>query len=102
MSLYHEAAEFLVGSSSGGGSLKSRVFKKKNLKSSPSQLYALVLESCKWSPVIKEVIEKSDLLKLERKVGTSYKNHPHSVEHSLITGLSSRRLCHCSWYMIYC
>ncbi|KAH7170468.1 S-adenosyl-L-methionine-dependent methyltransferase [Dactylonectria macrodidyma] len=68
MSLYHEAAEFLVGSSSGGGSLKSRVFKKKNLKSPPNQLYALVFESCKWSPVIKEVIEKSDLLKLERKL----------------------------------
>ncbi|KAH7023529.1 S-adenosyl-L-methionine-dependent methyltransferase [Ilyonectria destructans] len=68
MSLYHEAAEFLVGSPSGGGSLKSRVFKKKNLKSPPNQLYALVLESCKWSPVIKEVIEKSDLLKLERKL----------------------------------
>lgn len=76
MSLYHEAAEFLVGSSSGGGSLKSRVFKKKNLKSPPNQLYALVLESCKWSPVIKEVIEKSDLLKLERKVGTSYHKTP--------------------------
>ncbi|KAH7162569.1 S-adenosyl-L-methionine-dependent methyltransferase [Dactylonectria estremocensis] len=68
MSLYHEAAEVLVGSSSEGGSLKSRVFKKKNLKSPPNQLYALVLESCKWSSVIKEVIEKSDLLKLERKL----------------------------------
>ncbi|KAM0436960.1 hypothetical protein ACHAPT_002675 [Fusarium lateritium] len=68
MSLYHEAAEVLSGSSSQGGSLKSRVFKKKNLKSSPNQVYALVLESCKWSPVLKEVIEKSELLKLERKV----------------------------------
>ncbi|KAK7432785.1 hypothetical protein QQZ08_000647 [Neonectria magnoliae] len=68
MSLYHEAAEFLVGSSSGGGSLKSRVFKKKTLKSPPNQVYALVLESCKWSPVIKEVIEKSELLKHERKL----------------------------------
>lgn len=68
MSLYHEAAEVLSGSSSQGGSLKSRVFKKKNLKSSPNQVYALVLESCKWSPVLKEVIEKSELLKHERKV----------------------------------
>ncbi|KPM43516.1 hypothetical protein AK830_g3059 [Neonectria ditissima] len=68
MSLYHEAAEFLVGSASEGGSLKSRVFKKKNLKSPPNQVYALVLESCKWSPVIKEVIEKSELLKHERKL----------------------------------
>ncbi|KAM0214472.1 hypothetical protein ACHAPA_010441 [Fusarium lateritium] len=68
MSLYHEAAEVLTGSSSEGGSLKSRVFKKKNLKSAPNQIYALVLESCKWSPILKEVIEKSELLKLERKL----------------------------------
>ncbi|KAF5005834.1 hypothetical protein FDECE_7751 [Fusarium decemcellulare] len=68
MSLYHEAGEILAGSSSGGGSLKSRVFKKKNLKSSPNQVYALVLESCKWSPILKEVIEKSELLKHERKL----------------------------------
>lgn len=68
MSLYHEAAEVLSASSSQGGSLKSRIFKKKNLKSSPNQLYALVLESCKWSLVLKEVIEKTELLKHERKV----------------------------------
>ncbi|KAM5351484.1 hypothetical protein ACJ41O_004207 [Fusarium nematophilum] len=68
MSLYHEAAEVLSGSSNEGGSLKSRVFKKKNLKSAPNQVYALVLESCKWSPVLKEVIEKSELLKHERKL----------------------------------
>ncbi|EKJ68080.1 hypothetical protein FPSE_11891 [Fusarium pseudograminearum CS3096] len=68
MSLYHEAAEIVTGSSSEGGSLKSRVFKKKGLKSAPNQVYALVLESCKWSPILKEVIEKSELLKLERKL----------------------------------
>ncbi|KAF4333708.1 methyltransferase [Fusarium beomiforme] len=68
MSLYYEAAEILTGSSSEGGSLKSRVFKKKTLKSAPNQVYALVLESCKWSPILKEVIEKSELLKLERKL----------------------------------
>jgi putative methyltransferase len=68
MSLYHEAAEFLTGDSSQGGSLKSRVFKKKNLKSPPNQVYALVVETCKWSPVLKEVIEKAELLKHERKV----------------------------------
>ncbi|KAF4971448.1 hypothetical protein FZEAL_9847 [Fusarium zealandicum] len=68
MSLYHEAAEILSASSSEGGSLKSRVFKKKNLKSAPNQVYALVLESCKWSPILKEVIERAELLKLERKL----------------------------------
>ncbi|RFU79925.1 nol1 nop2 sun domain [Trichoderma arundinaceum] len=68
MSLYHEAAEILSSSSDSGGSLKSRVFGKKKGKAPPGQLYALVLESAKWSPVLKEVIEKTELLKLERKL----------------------------------
>lgn len=68
MSLYHEAADILSAPSDEGGSLKSRVFRKKNLKSPPSQLYALVLETCKWSPVLKEVIDKAELLRHERKV----------------------------------
>ncbi|KAK7225833.1 hypothetical protein V2G26_013836 [Clonostachys chloroleuca] len=68
MSLYHEAAEFLLAPTSDGGSLKARVFKKKGLKSPPNQLYALVLETCKWSVVLKDVIERAELLKLERKL----------------------------------
>ncbi|UNI14320.1 25S rRNA (cytosine(2278)-C(5))-methyltransferase [Purpureocillium takamizusanense] len=68
MSLYHEAAEILSSSSTEGGSLKSRVFKKKNIKSSPNQLYALVLETSKWSSVLKEAIESAELLKHERKL----------------------------------
>ncbi|PTB79271.1 S-adenosyl-L-methionine-dependent methyltransferase [Trichoderma longibrachiatum ATCC 18648] len=67
MSLYHEAAEILT-SSDTGGSLKSRVFGKKKGKAPPGQLYALVLETAKWSPVLKEVIEKADILRLERKL----------------------------------
>lgn len=70
MSLYHEAADILSNPGAAGGSLKSRVFGKKNLKSPPNQLYALVLETAKWSPVLKEVIDRSDLLRLERKVST--------------------------------
>ncbi|KAG6141525.1 hypothetical protein E4U28_003047 [Claviceps purpurea] len=76
MSLYHEAADILStstntphpSSSSEGGSLKARVFGRKNLKSPPSQLYALVLETCKWSGVLKEVIEGAELLRHERKL----------------------------------
>ena len=68
MSLYHEAAEILTAPASDGGSLKSRVFRSKSLKSPPNQIYALVLESSKWSPVLKEVVERSELLKHERKV----------------------------------
>lgn len=68
MSLYHETAEFLTAPSNAGGSLKSRIFSKKDLKSQPAQVYALAIESCKWSSVLKEVIENADILKLERKV----------------------------------
>jgi len=68
MSLYHETAEFLTAPSKAGGSLKSRIFSKKDLKSQPAQVYALAIESCKWSSILKEVIENADILKLERKV----------------------------------
>ncbi|KAK0722841.1 S-adenosyl-L-methionine-dependent methyltransferase [Lasiosphaeria miniovina] len=74
MSLYHEAAGILSGPSSHGGSLKSRVFgnkdkdKDKELKSPPAAVYALALESSKWSPVLKEVIESAQLLQKERKL----------------------------------
>lgn len=68
MSLYHEAAAVLSQSASEGGSLKSRIYGKKDLKSPPAQLYALALESCKWSGVLKEVIEASGILQHERKV----------------------------------
>ncbi|KAK4196547.1 S-adenosyl-L-methionine-dependent methyltransferase [Triangularia verruculosa] len=68
MSLYHEAAALLTGPSTHGGSLKSRVFSNKELKSPPAQVYALALETCKWSSVLKEVIENAELLKHERKL----------------------------------
>jgi putative methyltransferase len=57
MSLYHETAQFLTAPSNAGGSLKSRIFSKKDLKSQPAQVYALAIESCKWSSVLKEVID---------------------------------------------
>jgi putative methyltransferase len=68
MSLYHEAAAILSSTGTEGGSLKSRIYGNKDLKSPPAQLYALVFETCKWSPVLKEVIDASDILKHERKV----------------------------------
>jgi putative methyltransferase len=69
MSLYHEAAAIL-STTGEGGSLKSRIYGKKDLKSPPAQLYALVFETCKWSFVLKEVIEAAELLKDERKVSS--------------------------------
>lgn len=68
MSLYYEAADVLTAPTNTGGSLKSRIFNKKDLKSLPAQIYALAIETCKWSPVLKEVIEHADILRLERKV----------------------------------
>ncbi|KAJ2904591.1 hypothetical protein MKZ38_007570 [Zalerion maritima] len=68
MSLYHEAADILSEAAGGGGNLKSKVFSNKTLKSPVAQVYALALETCKWSPVLKEIIEKADLLRLERKL----------------------------------
>ncbi|KAI1435742.1 S-adenosyl-L-methionine-dependent methyltransferase [Xylaria sp. CBS 124048] len=70
MSLYHETADILSAPSSAGGSLKSRLFgnKNKQLKSPPQQIYALALETCKWSSVLKEVVDNSELLRHERKL----------------------------------
>ncbi|KAJ8109842.1 hypothetical protein ONZ43_g6025 [Nemania bipapillata] len=69
MSLYHETADIL-SAPSAGGNLKTRLFgnKNKRLKSPPQQIYALALETCKWSSVLKEVIESSELLRHERKL----------------------------------
>jgi hypothetical protein len=68
MSLYHETAAILSASATEGGGLKSKIFTKRDLKSPAAQVYALALESCKWSSVLKEVIENSQLLQHERKV----------------------------------
>ena len=68
MSLYYDAAPLLLASSDQTGSLKSRVFNSQGHKSPPKQIFALVSEATKWSPVLSEVVERSQLLQLERKV----------------------------------
>ncbi|KAK2630147.1 hypothetical protein QTJ16_000967 [Diplocarpon rosae] len=68
MSLYYEAADLLTASTNAGGSLKSRIFSQKDLKSQPGQIYALAIETCKWSSVLKEVVENAEILRLERKL----------------------------------
>jgi putative methyltransferase len=68
MSLYYEAADILSNSDKTGGSLKSRTYGKKDLKSSPANVYALVSEATKWSAVLKDVVEKAGVLKEEKKV----------------------------------
>ncbi|KAG8165696.1 hypothetical protein KVR01_004248 [Diaporthe batatas] len=68
MSLYHEAASVLQQDPSTGGNLRSRVFNNKDLKSPPNQVYALALETCKWSAVLTEAIDHSQILKHEKKL----------------------------------
>ncbi|KAL9608214.1 MAG: hypothetical protein Q9167_006936 [Letrouitia subvulpina] len=62
MSLYHEAARFVHSTSAQPGSLQSRIFSSKGLKNAPKQVFALVIEVSKWSEVLSEVIENSQLL----------------------------------------
>lgn len=81
MSLYHEAAEVLAAPNNAGGSLKSRIFSSKTLKSQPAQIYALVIETCKWSCILKEVIERAELLTLERKVRLAYTVSSQCTDH---------------------
>ena len=68
MSLYYEAAAILANAEKIGGSLTSRIFTKKDLKSSPGQIFALIAESSKWSVVLKDVLEKCGLLGEEKKL----------------------------------
>ncbi|KAG8528986.1 uncharacterized protein KY384_006675 [Bacidia gigantensis] len=68
MSLYYETAPFL-SSDTSAGSLKSRVFNpRQSAKSQPKQIFALASEAAKWSPVLAEVIESSQLLQSEHKL----------------------------------
>ena len=68
MSLYEEAARLLENPDQKGGSLKSRVFAEQSLKNQPKAVFALVAKTTQWSEVLKDVVEKSGLLTLERKV----------------------------------
>ncbi|KAH2282632.1 hypothetical protein KXW02_004016 [Aspergillus fumigatus] len=68
MSLYYDAVSVLTAPSSTGGSFKSRIYSSRNLKSSPAQIYALVIEASKWDILLKEVIEAAGILKHEPKL----------------------------------
>lgn len=68
MSLYYDASKFITPSSKQRGSLKTRIFADKALKSKPAQVYGLAIEASRYSQVLTEVIEKSGLLSHEKKV----------------------------------
>lgn len=68
MSLYHEAAQILTTATEDGGSLKSIIFGKREWKTDRKTLFALSTEAAKWSEVLSEVIERSEVLKTEKQV----------------------------------
>ncbi|OAA58515.1 nol1 nop2 sun domain containing protein [Niveomyces insectorum RCEF 264] len=93
MSLYYQAAEALSAPASDGGNLKTRIFSfrsggdgsgkpedsrnatnkgnakgtAKERKAPPAQVYALAVETCKWSAVLSEVVDAAGLLVHERR-----------------------------------
>lgn len=72
MSLYFDAVSILSDTSSGG-SLKSRIYNpnpkdKQKPKTTPAQLYALIIEASKWDTILKEVIDNAGVLAHEPKV----------------------------------
>lgn len=74
MSLYHEAADILKTASDGGGSLKSLAFSKKGWRSDRKTLFALTAETTKWSEILSEVVENSDILGREKQVSVYRKS----------------------------
>jgi hypothetical protein len=68
MSLYYEAAQVLEVAKKNGGSIKSHVFSNKTWKSNSKSLFALSTEASKWSEILSEVIERSDVLGVEKQV----------------------------------
>lgn len=69
MSLYHDASTIILNPSNTSDSLKLRIFSRKSsLKSQPAQLYALLIETQRWNFILKQIIERSDLLAHERKL----------------------------------
>ena len=73
MSLYYETAKYIINTDrgNGAGSLKTRIFGQKDTKCPPKQIFALATEATRWSEVLSEVIEKTQLLQHERKVRDS-------------------------------
>lgn len=78
MSLYYETANILQNEGRNGGSLRSRVYSNKQLKSPPVSVYALAVKAMQWADVLKEVVERSGVLGIERKVCKAPLDHLYS------------------------
>jgi hypothetical protein len=88
MSLYIEAARIIQRPRYGG--LRGAVFSDASIKSRPEQLYALIIESLKHQEIINEVLDKSGLLEIEKKV-CLLPTCPCSIPSSLHPSLNSSR-----------
>ncbi|KAI5844472.1 S-adenosyl-L-methionine-dependent methyltransferase, partial [Morchella snyderi] len=66
MSLYIEAARIIQRPRYGG--LRGAVFSDSSVKSRPEQLYALIIETLKHQEILNEIIDKSGLLEIEKKL----------------------------------
>jgi len=66
MSLYLESSKIIARVNYGG--LRAAVYSDRSIKSKPEQLYALCVETLKHQEILNEVIEKSQILKVEKKV----------------------------------
>ncbi|PWW80158.1 S-adenosyl-L-methionine-dependent methyltransferase [Tuber magnatum] len=66
MSLYLESSKIIARVNYGG--LRAAVYSDRSIKSKPEQLYALCVETLKHQEILNEVIEKSQILKVEKKL----------------------------------
>ncbi|CAZ85452.1 unnamed protein product [Tuber melanosporum] len=66
MSLYLESSRIIARANFGG--LRAAVYSDRSIKSKPEQLYALCVETLKHQEILNEVIEKSQILKVEKKL----------------------------------
>lgn len=89
MSLYYDAVSILTAPATGG-SFKSRIYNARNIKASPAQVYALIIEASKWDILLKEVIEAAGILKLEPKVLHALFPHTSLPAHTLSDHKPSR------------
>lgn len=68
MSLYYEAAAFLKNATENNELSSSSIYGKKDLKTKPAQIVALISQTAKWSAHLSSIIEHVEILRLERKV----------------------------------
>ena len=94
MSLYHETVGILTSTATHTGSLKSRIYGNKDLKSPPAQVYALAFEASKWSAILKEVVENAQLLQKEKKVSNPQSTYPNKMLTCQLTPALSVLLAH--------